>query len=190
VFTAQEITMFPNDFRATRAVFGIAATLVTLILTTPAAAQGVGTSPTRGAIRLSGPRVGVTMFSGPAADSLHSRLGIGPTISQFGWQFETKMFQIEGGMTGIHEFLVLVGGLDAGVALPSATWLLGIRNPSGIELGVGPNVSLAGLALAAGAGFNIQSGGVNFPINFGVASSKYGLRTSMFVGFNTKNVGL
>ena len=143
-----------------------------------------------GAMRLSGPRVGVTTFSGAAADSLDKRLGIGPTISQFGWQFERKMFQVEGGLTGLHEFLVLVGGLDQGVALPSATWLLGIRSQGGIELGVGPNVSLAGLALAAGGGINVHSGGVNFPINIGVASSKYGLRTSIFVGFNTRNVGL
>ena len=179
------------SLRSLRLALGIAATITsTFVFAAPAQAQVRNNVVTKGAIRLSGPRVGVTMFSGAAADSLDKRLGIGPTISQFGWQFETKMFQVEGGMTGVHEFLILVGGLDAGVALPSATWLLGIRNASGIELGVGPNVSLAGLALAAGAGFNIQSGGVNFPVNFGVASSKYGLRTSMFVGFNTKNVGL
>ena len=165
---------------------------VALFLAIPSTghAQIQGNVVTRNAIRLSGPRVGVTMFSGAAADSLDSRLGIGPAISQFGWQFERRMFQVQGGMTGVHEILLLVGGLDAGVALPSATWLLGIRGASGMEVGVGPNVSLAGLALAVGAGVNIQSGGVNFPINFGVASSKYGVRTSVFVGFNTKSVGL
>lgn len=139
------------------------------------------------AVRLSGPRVGVTMFSGAAADSLDKRLGIGPTISQFGWQFETRMFQVQNGFTGVHEFLLLVGGLDAGVALPSATWLLGVRSAGGMEVGVGPNVSLAGLALAAGAGINLRAGGVNFPINFGVASSKYGVRTSILMGFNMSN---
>lgn len=182
--------MNANILRSVRVALGIAATLCSFIIAAPADAQVRNNVVTKGALRLSGPRVGITTFHGPAADSLNARLKIGPTISQFGWQFETKMFQVEGGMTGVHEFLVLVGGLDAGVALPSATWLLGIRNASGIEVGVGPNVSLAGLALAAGAGFNIHSGGVNFPVNFGVASSKYGLRTSMFVGFNTKNVGL
>ena len=167
-----------------------AAATLFVVLATAAEAQVQGNVVTRNAIRLSGPRVGVTMFSGAAADSLDKRLGIGPAISQFGWQFERRMFQVQGGMTGVHEILLLVGGLDAGVALPSATWLLGIRGSSGMEVGVGPNVSLAGLALAAGAGVNIQSGGVNFPINFGIASSKYGVRTSVFVGFNTKSIGL
>lgn len=180
--------MFGRIFHSPRIVGAVAAAFV--VVASPAFAQVKGDVVTGSAIRLSGPRVGVTMFAGAAADSLDRRLGIGPTISQFGWQFERRMFQVEGGITGVHEFLVLVGGLDAGVALPSATWLLGIRGASGMEVGVGPNVSLAGLALAAGAGINIQSGGVNFPINFGVASSKYGLRTSMFVGFNTKSVGL
>jgi hypothetical protein len=174
--------------RSSRCV-AVAAMLFVAAATT-AQAQIQGNVITRNAIRLSGPRVGVTVFSGAAADSLDKRLGIGPAITQFGWQFERRMFQVQGGMTGVHEFLLLVGGLDAGVALPSATWLLGIRGNSGLEVGVGPNVSLAGLALAAGAGVNIQSGGVNFPINFGVASSKYGVRTSVFIGFNTKNIGL
>lgn len=180
--------MFARILHSPRILGAVAAAFVAIA--DPAFAQVQGDVVTGSAIRLSGPRVGVTMFTGAAADSLDKRLGIGPTISQFGWQFERRMFQVEGGITGVHEFLVLIGGLDAGVALPSATWLLGIRGASGMEVGVGPNVSLAGLALAAGAGINIQSGGVNFPINFGVASSKYGLRTSMFVGFNTKTIGL
>ncbi len=173
-----------------RVLIRVAAALAFVAFATVGTAQVRGNAVTGNAIRLSGPRVGVTMFQGEAADSLKRRLGIGPAISQFGWQFETKMFEVQGGMTGVHEILILVGGLDAGVALPSATWLLGVRSASGMEVGVGPNVSLAGLALAAGAGINIQTGGVNFPINFGVASSKYGLRTSMFVGFNTRSVGL
>ena len=182
--------MRAHILRSPRLIARAAAALLFVSLTSVASAQVQGNVITRNAIRLSGPRVGVTMFSGPAADSLKNRLDIGPVISQFGWQFERRMFQVQGGMTGVHEFLILVGGLDKGVALPSATWLLGVRGASGMEIGVGPNVSIAGLALAAGAGINVQSGGVNFPINFGVASSKYGLRTSMFVGFNTKSIGL
>lgn len=176
--------------RSPRVLIRAAAALLFVTLAAGASAQVQGNVVTKNAIRLSGPRVGVTMFTGAAADSLDKRLGIGPAISQFGWQFERRMFEVQGGMTGVHEILLLVGGLDAGVALPSATWLLGVRGASGMEIGVGPNVSLAGLALAAGGGINIQSGGVNFPINIGVASSKYGLRTSIFVGFNTKSVGL
>ena len=182
--------MRAHILRSPRVLIHAVAAILFVASATAAQAQVQGNVITRNAIRLSGPRVGMTVFSGAAADSLDRRLGIGPAISQFGWQFERRMFQVQGGMTGVHEILVLVGGLDAGVALPSATWLLGIRGNSGMEVGVGPNVSLAGLALAAGAGVNIQSGGVNFPINIGVASSKYGLRTSVFVGFNTKSVGL
>lgn len=148
--------------------------------------QRVRTTP----IKLSGPRVGVTWFQGAAADSLDARLGIGPVISQFGWQFENRLFEVEGGASGVSEVLLLAGGLDRGQVLPSLTWLMGVRSYNGLEIGVGPNVSAAGLALVVGTGANFSSGGINYPVNFAIASSKYGVRATMLVGFNTKNQGL
>ena len=148
--------------------------------------QRVRTTP----IRLSGPRFGVTWFTGASADSLDAKLDMGPVISQFGWQFENRLFEVEGGATGISEVIVLAGGLDRGQVLPSLTWLMGVRSFNGLEIGAGPNVSAAGLAFVLGTGANFSSGGINYPINVAVASSKYGLRATMLIGFNTKNMGL
>ena len=157
----------------------------------PAAGDGIRVQRVRTTpVRLSGPRIGATWFQGKAADSLDARLGIGPVISQFGWQFEQRLFTVEGGASGVSEFVVLVGGLDQGEVLPSLSWIMGIRSFSGLELGAGPNVSGAGLALVAAGGVNLQSGGINYPINFAVASSKYGVRATMLIGFNTESIGL
>lgn len=148
--------------------------------------QRVRTTP----IRLSGPRVGVTWFQGAAADSLKERFDMGPVISQFGWQFENRLFEVEGGASGVSEVLILAGGLDRGQVLPSLTWLMGVRSYNGLEIGAGPNISAGGIAFVVGTGANFASGGINYPINFAIASSKYGVRATMLIGFNTKNMGL
>ncbi len=63
------------------------------------------------------------------------------------------------------------------------TWLIGARDRSGNELGVGPNVSVAGVGMAAAAGITVRSGGVHFPMNIAVAKSKTGSRVSFLTGF-------
>lgn len=139
-------------------------------------------------IDLSGPRVGMTFLdSGVRAKLLEERrLDIGPVISQFGWQKERRFLSSPNGLTGVTEFVVLAGGLDQGVLIPSLNWLVGARTAEGLEFAVGPNVTPSGFALAAAAGVTFRTGNLNIPVNFAAVPSKNGLRFSMLAGFNSR----
>ena len=140
------------------------------------------------AIKLAGPRIGFTILSGKLVDRLEENFSteINPFITQFGWQFETRLFTTTSGISGLAEFVPLIGGLEQGKFLPSLSALVGLRGAKGMEFGVGPNVSLAGAGLVFALGTNIQSEGVNFPVNVALAPSKDGLRFSVLVGFNSR----
>ncbi|GAB5534784.1 MAG: hypothetical protein Rubg2KO_10330 [Rubricoccaceae bacterium] len=152
--------------------------------------------------RLGGPRTGFTILSSAVADKINETFpGSGcqdsepcdnpridpslPLISQFGWQFENRIFQAESGLTGLTEIVFLVGGAERGLLLPSATFLAGLRTPSGLEVGVGPNVSLSGAAYAFTVGMNNEFGEMNLPINIATVLGQDGPRVSLLVGFNT-----
>ena len=137
-------------------------------------------------INLSGPRIGCTVLSGKLADKLKEKLDVDPFITQFGWQFETRFFSVESGVSGVLEWILLVGGFEQGVALPSISWLIGMRTAKGIEFGTGPNISAGGLAIVIAGGVTLKSGYLNFPINLAIAPSKNGNRISLIVGFNVR----
>jgi len=166
--------------------------------------------------RYGGPRVGVTFLqAGTSRDRIaeaFDRGDITPWISQFGWQFETRIFTLDDGACGLVEFVPMIGGLEQGLFLPSASGILGFRTRSGVELGVGPNLSLSGVGLVMAAGASFKIGKVTFPINVvfspnitkttadseeydfntntyiivpGV-ESKSGFRLSLVMGFNSR----
>ena len=133
-----------------------------------------------------GPRFGVTWLGGSITDSVKSKYGydIAPVIPQFGWQYERQFASLEGGPVALNEFVLMVGGLDQGTAIPSLTWLVGIRTPGQFEFGVGPNVTPAGVALALSIGQTFRAGALNIPVNFAIVPSRYGVRSSILTGFN------
>src|SRR5262245_7659468 len=121
----------------------------------------VPSTPTK-SVSLSGPRFGLTALSDETIAELKTHeIDVKPTISQFGWQFEKQFYNKEGGVAAVNEWVVLFGGLDQGVALPSLTWLVGVRTQEGTEFGIGPNISPAGVALALAAGVTIKTGIMN-----------------------------
>ena len=135
-------------------------------------------------IDYSGPRFGVTYLPKAAVDSLKKHnIQVGTTITQFGWQLEREIHVSPEGPRVLNELVFLAGGLESGVFLPSLTWLIGARDKTGNEIGVGPNASVAGVGLAAAAGVTVHDGGVNFPMNIAVAKSKTGARVSFMTGF-------
>jgi hypothetical protein len=139
-------------------------------------------------VHLDGPRLGFTVLSARVIDKAReNNVHLGPVISQFGWQFESRLFRLANGMSGLVEFVPLVGGLDQGQFLPSVSALLGLRGPKGFEFGVGPNLTLLGPGLVLAMGTSIQSSGINFPINLAVAPSSEGARISLLVGFNARH---
>ena len=133
-----------------------------------------------------GPRFGVTWLSGSITDSIKRRYGtdITPVISQFGWQFERQFASLEDGPVALNEFILMVGGLDQGTAIPSLSWLVGIRTPGQFEFGVGPNATPAGVALAISVGQTFRAGALSIPVNIAIVPSRFGARTSILSGFN------
>jgi hypothetical protein len=136
------------------------------------------------AVDYSGPRFGFTYLPEALVDSLKAhKIDVGSTISQFGWQLEHEIHVTAEGPMVLNEWVFLAGGLEKGVFLPSATWLVGARGRSGNEIAFGPNVSLSGVGLALAAGVTVHTGGLHFPMNVAAASSRGGVRVSFLTGF-------
>lgn len=136
---------------------------------------------------LAGPRFGITALSTGVVDALAEReIAVKPAIVQFGWQFEHQFYGKSGGVSALNEWVVLVGGLEQGVVLPSVSWLVGIRTREGTEIGVGPNVTPVGVALAVAAGVTLRAGGINVPVTVAVVPSNVGTRVSVLTGFTMR----
>ncbi|MBU8892475.1 MAG: hypothetical protein KOO66_06830 [Bacteroidales bacterium] len=137
-------------------------------------------------VKLMGPRLGFTYITpGETVDQL-AEYDISPILTQFGWQFETRFFTLESGVAGLIEGIILIGGVEQNTFLPSGTFLIGIRNAKGLEFGLGPNVSVSGVAFALAAGVTLKSSNINFPINIAVVPSDKGVRLSLLFGFNAR----
>ena len=138
-------------------------------------------------VNLSGPRFGMTALSTGVVDELKTRdIEVGSNISQFGWQFEKQFYTRNSGVAAVNEWVVLLGGLDQGVALPSLSWMVGLRTREGAEFGIGPNITPAGVALALAGGVTFRAGNLNVPMNVAVVPSKAGTRISVLTGFNMR----
>jgi len=148
-------------------------------------------------IKYGGPRVGFTVFDNGSSKDRLAEYNYSPFITQFGWQFEARIFSSTEGMSGLVEWVLLVGGVEKGLFLPSASMLFGIRAKNGVEFGVGPNLSLSGIGMVFAVGGSIQSGRMVFPINlsfvpsvnkpsYGGLSTGTGARVSLTFGFNTR----
>ena len=161
--------------------------------------------------KLSGPRIGLVYISAsPGSSFLNGDLALGDIYelpedyndiakgaftSLYGWQWESR-FADGGNVTGIVEWIALVGGMERGKFLPSASSMVGARTSSGIEIAVGPTLSLIGPGMVIGAGYNFKSGSLNLPVNIAYSAGmnknqdEYGIdyhtgnRISITLGFN------
>ena len=90
--------------------------------------------------RLAGPRVGVTFLTpGFMSEELETSM-----ITQYGWQWESR-FADNGEIAGLVEWVVVVGGMERQMFLPSISSLVGVRTGEGMEFAVGPNLSATGI---------------------------------------------
>jgi hypothetical protein len=165
---------------------GICSIAVILLGVTSAYAQRPGARPLS-PVSLSGPRVGATFLSPGVAEKFRDhQIDAGWALSQFGWQFEKRIKTGPSGLSAVNEWVVLAGGLEQGVVIPSLSWLVGLRSASGVEFGLGPNVTPAGVALAVAGGLTVSKGALNVPFNIAVVPSRAGVRVSVLTGFNMK----
>ncbi len=138
--------------------------------------------------KLSGPRVGFTTFTGDVAKG-RKAIGKSAMMSQFGWQFETQLVSTETGHQALLEWIPLVGGVEQDEFNLSVAWLAGLRTPSGIEFGVGPNLSVssetsdASTSLVTALGVTLPFGEIRIPANVAVAFSTGGPRITALLGW-------
>ena len=135
-----------------------------------------------------GPRLGITGFGQNVKTELESHgLHTSNAILQFGWQWEQRFVISEDSPILATGLMLLLGGAEQGVflpSLPSLTWLIGMRGTGGTEFGLGPNLSLAGANLAIGAGVTKTAGEIFIPVNVALVIGQPGLRVSFLTGFN------
>jgi len=159
--------------------------------------------------KFEGPRIGATYVDyGTVRDYLDSE-NKSPIITQFGWQFETRLFTAEDGTSALLEFIPLIGGFDQGLFLPSISILTGLRNATdakmSLEFAVGPNFSITrnwekevapSIGLVIAVGTSIKRSNINFPINLVFVPSvgekhdgkdyETGWKLSLIFGFNSR----
>jgi hypothetical protein len=180
----------PKPISRLRSVPKHAAQAVLLLCAAAVPARGQPTAPPVAHVAsLAGPRFGITALSQGVVDTLKIDEGISlaPVVTQFGWQFEKQFYGNKTGPTAITEAVVLVGGLEQGIAIPSLSWLVGVRTPEGLEFGVGPNITPVGVALALAAGTTFRAGILNIPVNVAVVPSRAGMRVSLLTGFSLRH---
>jgi hypothetical protein len=147
---------------------------------------------------LGGPRFGMTYVAGDG--ELYRTLereNMGRILSQFGWHFEHQVIPEGGGPQFVVEFVPLLAGVEYGKFIPSGTLAMGVRMPSGIEFGLGPNMLVtsadknqveANTALVMALGKSFDYGGVSIPINLAIATNPEGNRVSVIVGYAVARV--
>lgn len=138
-----------------------------------------------GQLALAGPRIGVAYFESLQVARDAGR-GVNPLTTIIGYQFE-KMYLNRGDYQMLFEMIPMIVGLEQGMFIPSFSLLHGVRNnKTGLEIGVGPNVSLSFAGYQAGlvfaAGINMRAGDLNFPLNAYIAprgnkQSSFGIST-------------
>ena len=148
-----------------------------------------------------GPRVGATYvvvskedFNASLQNAFPRDSAYFPLITQFGLNLEQR---IRLGDTESHfafQEVIVVGGLDQGIVLPSFSCLIGFRSKAGLEFGLGPNVTLSrspeGLGVAVsviyalGWTFSIQD--VHIPVDIAIVPTPVDgcPRISLLTGFN------
>jgi len=134
-----------------------------------------------------GPRVGAAYLVGGSVTADRAHRPVSPFITLFGWQIEHQFDAGPGLPTPVTELVFLAGGMEQGVVLPSASWLLGLRQRNGWEFGAGPTLTGAGVQLAFAGGVTQAMGSLNVPVNLAVAPGRKGASISLTTGFNVRH---
>jgi hypothetical protein len=137
-------------------------------------------------VNFGGPRMGLIVVTGEAAQQLKAAYDVDPVLTAWGWQFEWQYETSQDGPVGLIEVVPLIAGLDKGVPFPSGNLLLGLRRSDGLEFSAGPNASPSGVGMTVAFGKTFKAGELNMPVNLAVVSNKSGLRYSVTFGWNLR----
>ncbi len=139
-------------------------------------------------MRLNGPRFGFTVFTSEVADQRRA-MDLEPIMTQFGWQFETRIISLSNGGQALMEWVPLVGGVEQGELNLSLAWLTGYRLASGVEFGVGPNISYnkdhdrTTTSMVVAGGATLPFGEIQIPLNMAVGIANGGPRFTVLMGW-------
>jgi hypothetical protein len=174
---------------------------IVLILGT--AARAAADEPSR-FVAFFGPRVGLTCVMADP-DEFDARVqelfpnkerSYVPFMTQFGITFEQRL---QLGSTNSHfafQEVIVGSGIDQGVFLPSASFLIGFRSGAGLELGLGPVVSFTWnrddgtidgtVSVVYAIGWTIPMYNAYIPINLAIVPTPEDgfARISLVSGFN------
>jgi len=109
-----------------------------------------------------------------------------PVVTLFGVTLEQRILL---GQTKSHfafQEVLLVGGLEQGVALPEGAFLIGYRDFSGLEFGVGPILHMRGFGVVAAVGWTFSYQGVYVPVDISliIPNADRPASISITTGFN------
>lgn len=138
--------------------------------------------------QLSGPRFGLTVFTGDVAEA-RKAMDLQPVMTQFGWQWETQIVSTQDGNQALMEWVALVGGVEQSEFNASLAWLAGYRLRNGLEFGVGPNVSYSRdnasftTSMQVAGGATLPFGDLWIPLNVSVGLAEGGPRLTALIGW-------
>ncbi len=117
-----------------------------------------------------------------------------PVFTQFGINLEQR---IRLGGTKSHfafQEVLVIGGLDQNIVLPSLNLLIGFRSHAGLEFGLGPNISMSRstegpgvtVSVVYAVGWTFSFKNVFVPVNFAIVPTPSGghPRLTLLTGFN------
>ncbi len=127
-----------------------------------------------GFVMIVGPRIGgAYVFDTPdnftaSLRTLYPTGSYVPAFTLFGVIAEQRILLGETKSHFAFQEVLLLGGLEQAVALPEAAFLIGYRDASGFEFGLGPIASLAGIGVVTAIGWTLSFRGVYVPIDVSV----------------------
>ena len=109
-----------------------------------------------------------------------------PVNSSFGISFEQRIVLGETNNHFAFQEIISINGLEQALALPVLAALLGYRDESGFEAGIGPLLSLSGIQIALAVGWTFKYQGINIPIDISYTIPNNKARSSVAIttGFN------
>ncbi|MGA2762252.1 MAG: hypothetical protein ABSG17_02700 [Spirochaetia bacterium] len=109
-----------------------------------------------------------------------------PAVTLFGVTLEQRILL---GQTRSHfafQEVLLIGGLEQGVALPEGAFLIGYRDYSGFEFGIGPILHVGGISVIAALGWTFSFSGAYVPVDVSlvIPNAERPASISITTGFN------
>jgi hypothetical protein len=135
-----------------------------------------------------GPRLGFSGFYPPAdfssrVSSIYPARDYTPVVSLFGFNVEQRLLLGDTKSHFAFQEVVLVGGLEQGIALPEGALLIGYRDYSGFEFGAGPILHLGGVGVVVAIGYTISFKGMYVPLDLSLIIPNK--EQSASIGFTT-----